>query len=194
MRFILFALVCFCSVSTPARAGDIQDIRPPQSIALNDTDYANTYILSAGDHINVDVYGDENLSKRYTLDTAGLITMPLIGAVEAEGLNTSQLSIILYERLSDGYFVDPDITVTIPAYKPVFIMGEVHAPGEYAFKPGITVLNAVATAGGFTYRANKKMVKIMRHHSDSDAQSTLKLPMTTLLQSGDTVIVAERFF
>jgi polysaccharide export outer membrane protein len=76
--------------------------------------------------------------------------------------------------------------------RPYYILGEVTRAGEYPFTPGLTVMNAIAAAGDFTYRANKK--RIMIKSSDSPVEREVELTPTTLVQPGDTIRIRERFF
>ncbi len=77
-------------------------------------------------------------------------------------------------------------------YRPFYILGEVNKPGEYPYTNGLTVMNAVATAEGFTYRANTKRVFIKR--ADTSEEQEYPLNSTTPVAPGDTIRVAERFF
>ena len=80
----------------------------------------------------------------------------------------------------------------VQKYRPFYILGEVTKPGEYPYTNGLTVLNAVATANGFTYRANTKKVMIKRANSNSEQE--LPLNSTTPVAPGDTIRIVERFF
>ena len=84
------------------------------------------------------------------------------------------------------------MSVEVLGYRPFYIMGEVNRPGEYPYSNGLTVLNAVATANGFTYRANKKRAFI-RHAGAPDEQRT-RLTGTTPVAPGDTIRIGQRFF
>ena len=77
-------------------------------------------------------------------------------------------------------------------YRPYYILGEVNKPGQYQFTVGLTVSKAVATAGGFTYRANQKRVLITRDGTPSEEEVTLTA--STPIGPGDTIRIAERFF
>ena len=77
-------------------------------------------------------------------------------------------------------------------FRPFYILGEVRQPGEYPYTNGLTVLNAIATAGGFTYRANDDVVLIKG--ADDTAEYRVKLDPTTKIMPGDTIRIVERFF
>src|SRR6202008_4844397 len=111
------------------------------------------YTLDSGDRLRIVVFGQDGLTNSYLVDASGHIAMPLIGSVMAKGATTDQLSARIAEKLRDGYIREPHVAVEVEAYRPFFILGEVTAPGQYAFVPNMTVETAVAIAGGFTPRA-----------------------------------------
>ena len=154
----------------------------------------NTYILGPDDVVNITVYNEPELSKSYTIDGRGMIAINLIGEIKAAGLSTTALAEGVRSALADGYFVNPSVSVDMASYKPVYIMGEVRAPGQYAFKPGMSILSAAAIAGGFTYRANRKEAEILRSHADSAQSSYQEVPIEAKLMSGDIILIKERFF
>jgi polysaccharide export outer membrane protein len=150
------------------------------------------YTLDAGDKLRVVVFGQEGLSNSYSVDAAGFITMPLIGAVPAHGRTTTSLSRAIAEKLRNGYIREPHVAVEIEAYRPFFILGEVTAPGQYPYVANMTAETAIAIAGGFTPRADKKTVEVSR---SADGQLYRgKVPLAFQVRPGDTVLVRERWF
>jgi polysaccharide biosynthesis/export protein len=150
------------------------------------------YTLDAGDKLRVVVFGQEGLSNSYSVDAAGFITMPLIGAVPAHGRTTTSLSRAIAEKLRNGYIREPHVAVEIEAYRPFFILGEVTAPGQYPYVANMSVETAIAIAGGFTPRAEKKTAEISR---PADGQLYRgKVPLAFQIRPGDTVLVRERWF
>lgn len=150
------------------------------------------YRLASGDRLRIIVFGQESLSNSFSVDGAGNISMPLIGAVPAHGLTTLQLSGALEARLRQGYLRDPRVSVEVEAFRPFFALGEVAVSGQYPFINGMTVENAIAVAGGFTPRAARSSVDITR--MIDGAPVTGSVPMSFLLQPGDSITVRERFF
>ena len=120
------------------------------------------YTLDSGDKLRIVVFGQDALSNNYTVDAAGQVTLPLVGAVEARGLTTAQLGSAIAGRLKSGYVRDPSVAVEIETYRPFFVLGEVTYPGPYPYVPNMTVENAIAIAGGFTPRASRDKVTITR--------------------------------
>ncbi len=128
--------------------------------AVADTD--GPYLLDSGDRLRIFVYGQPNLSRSYTVDHAGRITVPLIGEVHARGLTTSALERTIKSRLGSQYVRDPQVTVDILQNRPFFILGEVRNAGQYPYVSGMTIETAVAIAGGYSERASTKRFRLSR--------------------------------
>jgi len=151
------------------------------------------YILSHQDKVKVAVLDEQTLSGKFTIDNKGMITMPLIGDVGIEGCTTTQAKQIIADRYADGYLLNPNISVEIDAYKPIYVIGEVRTPGEFEYSLDMNVLKAVALAGGFTYRANKKSIPILRKDSNGMTyQDTY--PANAEIIPGDIITIKERLF
>ena len=150
------------------------------------------YTLDSGDKLRIVVFGQDTLSNNYTVDAQGVVTLPLVGAVEARGLTTAQLGNAIAGRLRSGYVRDPSVAVEIETYRPFFVLGEVTFPGQYPYVPNMTVENAIAIAGGFTPRASKDKVTITR--KVQGAPTRYVLPLRYPLRPGDTIEVSERWF
>lgn len=150
------------------------------------------YELGSGDQIRVVVYGEEDLSGEFELDGEGVVSLPLIGAVNVGGQNLTGAARLIEEKLADGYLINPRVSIEVMNYRPFYILGEVKDPGSYPFVNGMTVLNAVALASGFTYRAAKSKVEITRRVDG--AEQIFRAEDTTLVLPGDIIRVPERFF
>lgn len=151
------------------------------------------YRLGAGDKLRISVFGEDSLSGEFLVPGGvGMIEFPLIGNVQAAGLTVNELQTEIEGKLKPDYLRDPHVSIEVLNYRPFYILGEVMRPGEYPFTNGLTVLNAVATANGFTYRANTHKVYIKRANSSSEIE--YDLGATTLVQPGDTIRIGERFF
>jgi polysaccharide export outer membrane protein len=150
------------------------------------------YTLDAGDKLRIVVFGQDAVSNNYTVDAEGRISLPLIGAVEARGLTTAQLSGAIAGRLRQGFVRDPSVAVEIETYRPFFAFGEVTFPGQYPYVPNMTVENAIAIAGGFTPRAAKDRVTVTRKIQGVPTRTIL--PLRYPLRPGDTIEVSERWF
>lgn len=151
-----------------------------------------SYALSGGDRVRVVVFGDPTLGGEFTIGGSGYISLPLIGEVDVRGLTSTQLQERIVARLADGYLKDPRVAVEVLSTRPFYILGEVNKPGQYDFANGLTVLGAVAQAGGFTYRAKTKRVLI--RHAGEAAEAAHDVTATTTVAPGDTIRVRERLF
>lgn len=150
------------------------------------------YRLGAGDRIRVTVFEQEGLTNTYSVDQSGYISVPLIGAVAARGYTAQEMEKAVAAKLRQGFLRDPDVSVEIDRYRPVFVMGEVGAAGQYSYVPGLTVQKAVAMAGGYTARGNQNNVDITRDINGK--VMTGRVLTTDPLLPGDTIYVRERLF
>ena len=150
------------------------------------------YTLDTGDKLRVVVFGQDGLSNSYMVDASGAITMPLIKAVPARGLTTAALARAVGDRLRQGFVREPHVAIEVEAYRPFFILGEVTAPGQYAYVPQMTVEKAVAVAGGFTPRAYRWDIEIERPVAGGVARQAV--PPVERVRPGDTIVVRERWF
>lgn len=149
--------------------------------------------LRSGDQLKVIVFGEDALSGIYDVSPSGTITMPLIGSVTAAGRTPTDLARVLTRAYVTGKFLtEPKISISVVSYGPFYIFGEVVTPGRYPYASGLNVLTAVATAGGFTYRASRTSV-LIRHPGD-DVWQEYSLAAPILIQPGDLIRVPERYF
>ena len=150
------------------------------------------YTLDTGDRLRVFVYGQPNLSRIYSVDQAGNISVPLIGNIRSRGLTTVQLEGAIKARLAQGLVRDPQVTVDVQQNRPFFILGEVRTPGQYPYVTGMTVEMAVAIAGGYSERANERKARLTR--KSSGYNDVIDVPPDAELEPGDTLYIYERFF
>jgi polysaccharide export outer membrane protein len=153
---------------------------------------SESYTLGTGDQLRVIVFGETDLSGQFTVDDGGHVRLPLIGQVDAAGRTLHQFEGDVAAKLSQGYLKNPRVSVEVTNYRPFFIIGEVNKPGEYPYATGMNVLNAVALAGGFTYRAREGEVYIK--HTGSNEEEEVDVDAGGKVQPGDIIRVRERFF
>jgi polysaccharide export outer membrane protein len=130
------------------------------------------YRLDSGDRVRVIVFGQDNLSRVYSVDPSGSVSLPLIGPIRARGLTAFQLSTDIAAELRRKYIKDLKVSVEVETYRPFFILGEVTRPGQYV--NAMTVEAAVAIAEGYTERAKKRMVRLTRRFGG--VNSTVMVP------------------
>ena len=150
------------------------------------------YRLGAGDRVRVTVFEQDGLTNTYSVDQSGYLSFPLVGAIPARGHTAQQMEKEIADKLRQGYLRDPDVSVEIDRYRPIFVMGEVGAAGQYSYVPGLTVQKAIAIAGGFSPRANQESVDITRDINGK--VMTGRVVTSDPLLPGDTVYVRERLF
>jgi polysaccharide export outer membrane protein len=167
---------------------DLPMLPPPTS---------TTYQLGAGDQVRVITFDVPQLTNTFTVGDDGAIAFPLVGTVHAEGLSARGLaSEISSELIHKNLMPNPSVSVEIAQYRPISVLGEVTHPGQYPYQPGLTMLGAVALAGGFTYRAVTSYGTDIRSEgpSGSDATTKGRIAPDSRLQPGDVVTILERYF
>lgn len=156
------------------------------------SDERGAYLLGAGDRLRVTVFGQEDMSGEVSVTGAGDISLPFVGKVKAGGLTVGQLETRIIDLLQPDYIKNPRVSVEVLNFRPFDIIGEVRRPGSYPYRNGMTVLNAVAMAGGFTYRAEEDEFTIQRA-TDPEARKEEAGP-NAVVYPGDLIEVKERFF
>jgi len=196
----LVALATF-SVSACARRQTAYYAPPGQALggpyvaagyAAQGMAFEQPYALDTGDRLRISVFGQEGVSNSYLVDAGGYVNIALIGPVAARGLTPPSLAQAVAARLREGYIREPHVSVEIEAYRPFYILGEVNAPGQYPYQPGMSVETAIAIAGGYSPRADKRNALLTRAMNGAPLKS--KVPLQTQLRPGDTINVGERWF
>jgi polysaccharide export outer membrane protein len=151
------------------------------------------YNLGPGDQVRIITFGEETLTGEFRVNDTGNIALPLVGAVHAVGLTSAELETSVASALRRAKLVrNPSVAVEVIAYRPIFVLGEVNKPGQYAYQPGMTVVTAVAVAGGFTYRAIEDYAAIVRTVEDNAIEG--RATRQGYVQPGDVVTIFERRF
>jgi polysaccharide export outer membrane protein len=172
----------------------VSGVRPAlaQPATVQSSAGVSDYKLGVSDKVRILVFNEPTLSGEFNVNSNGAIAFPLIGDVKAEGRTTTEVGRDISDRLAEGYLRSPQVSIDVLTFRPFFILGEVNKPGEYPYMNGLTVLQAVATAQGFTYRANKSKVYIKKEGDTSEHE--YKVTTATPVAPGDTIRVTERFF
>ena len=175
--FSLFSLVALllCQLVVPALA---------QSSGVP------AYKLGVGDKVRVTVYNEKDLSGDFDVSDQGRLSLPLIGDVAVAGKTTSEVQKIITDKYGANYLVNPRVGVDVLNYRPFFILGEVQKPGSYPYVNSMTVLNAVALAGGYTPRADRDKISITRAGTGKEVHIGEEGPVLP----GDVIRVEERLF
>jgi polysaccharide export outer membrane protein len=150
------------------------------------------YRLAPGDELSINVFDNDDISGDYQVDGGGTISFPLLGKVQAAGRTVEQLTTELTAALDKDYLVSPKVSVEVLNFRPIFVIGQVNAPGSYPFSSGMTVRHAVALAGGYTRRASTSSMTVIRQDT-SGATIEVEVYEDTQILPGDTVEIDRRF-
>lgn len=173
--------------------GCITDYGPVTANSLPVPPTAVASSLQPGDQLKIIIFGEDALSGIYDISPAGTVSMPLIGTIVAAGRTRAEVERAITQAYASGKFLqEPKITVSVVSFRPFYIFGEVMTPGKYAYTSGADILTAVATAGGFTYRASRTSVLI--RHPGEEVWQEYSLAAPIAVQPGDLIRVPERYF
>lgn len=163
--------------------------------ALADSTEAVSYMLNTGDHVQVTVFEEPDLSIDAVLDDTGAISFPLLGEIMVRGLTLRELETNITESLRGRFLINPQVNVSIKEYRPFFVRGEVVSPGGFPFKPGLTVEKAVSIAGGFTSRASKSKFYIISDDiGEGDTEKGKPAQLNSRIRPGDVINIEQSFF
>jgi polysaccharide export outer membrane protein len=181
------------NVPQPGRQGDAAGpVSTPGQPLPGLSGRQQIYRLGAGDRVKITVFGEPDLTGEFEISSDGVLAFPLVGEVPSGDLSPRELEMRLVALLKDGFLVNPRINVEVINYRPFFILGEVSKPGGYPYVNAMTVITAVALAGGYTPRANRREMTIVR--TTNQKREELQGKEDTPLLPGDIITVRERFF
>ena len=180
------------NVPQPSHPADPGPVATPGQPLPGLSATTQAYRLGAGDRVKITVYGEPDLTGEFEISSDGILSFPLVGEVPAGGLSTRELETKLATLLKDGFLRNPKVNAEVVNYRPFFILGEVTKPGGYPYVNSMTVVTAVAIAGGYTPRANRREMDIVR--TINQKREELTGSEQTPLLPGDIVTVRERFF
>jgi len=187
-RLPCLVLACVALLLGPAGCGGPGSGLPPLSSAS-----PAAYTLAPGDQVRIITFGEDTLTGEFRVNDSGNIALPLVGAVHASGLTPARLETAVAVALQRARLVgNPSVSVEVIAYRPIYVLGEVNKPGQYAYQPGMTVVTAVAVAGGFTYRAVEGYASVVRTADGRAVES--RAARQAYVLPGDVVTVFERRF
>ena len=186
-------VVCVLLAAAAVAACSAGPSHPPASfVTLDAAGIAErTYRLGAGDKLKVTVFGEENLFGQFEVNALGQVPLPLAGEVPARGLTLTAFRDAVAQRLGNGYLKNPKVSVEVLNFRPIYVHGEVKSGGEFTYRTGLKLRDAIAMAGGYTYRANQSYVYITR---EGEEEISVPMPSSTPVLPGDNVRVPERFF
>ncbi|MEO1282392.1 MAG: polysaccharide biosynthesis/export family protein [Pseudomonadota bacterium] len=188
---IRFVTVVLAAAFTSGCATSTAPLSSPTFAEERTGNLGRQYRLGIGDKLKITVFGEPDLSGDFEIDSIGRVAMPLIGNVPAEGQTIAEFSNTAKRKFSNGYLKNPRLSIEVLNYRPIFVHGEVRSGGQFTFKNGLRIRDAIAIAGGYSYRADQSYVLIAR-----DSQPTVRLPLASNIPvlPGDNIRVPERFF
>ncbi len=198
LAIVLTMTMAACSGSADRGAaeaspgGSVPGNPSKEQAAKVQAELATSYTLGPGDRVRVTVFGHEDLSGEFEVDGSGMISPPLVRNIKAQGLTVRQVEKIIADRLSPDYLRNPSVSVEVMNYRPFYIFGEVNSPGSYPYVNGMTVVNAVAMAGGYTYRARQSTARLTR--ATDNSRTPESVDRDTPVLPGDVIEVPERYF
>jgi protein involved in polysaccharide export with SLBB domain len=150
-----------------------------------------SYQLGSGDLIQIQVYGEADLSLEARITDSGTLSYPFLGQIQVAGRTLGQLQNFIVKGLKGEYLVDPKVSVTIIDYRQFYVNGEVKKPGGFAFKPGLTVRKAISLAGGMTERGSSSKISVI---SEKAPDQQKPVDMNTPVHPGDILTIEQSFF
>ncbi len=191
MSRVILGILFVCALAACAT----EPTSDPEIVAPSSVDVSRlspqVYLLSAGDVLRIEVYREPDLSITQKIEPDGEMSYPLLGRIQVAGRTASLVEREIRTKLSRGYLVDPDVRVSIVEFKPIYIDGQIKAPGEYAYKIGLTVQQAITRAGGPTQFASER---VYLQRSGQGGDDRFRVTRDTQLLPGDIIIIGERMF
>ena len=183
----------------PACAGRrMQSSAPIQAVDLTPEER-----LGIDDVFEVRVFGEQDLSGAYRIAADGTIDFPFVGRVSVVGMRSGDVQELITTKLADGYLKKPQVSLMVKEWnsRKVSVMGQVQKPGSVAYFPNMTIVDAIAAAGGFTGIASKNSVTLRREAKGSVQSKNYPVAdisegraPNVVLRPGDILVVDERLF
>ena len=196
-NYLLILLMVACGCTSTISTTTYQ-----KSAIINEaqTSGASASTLGSGDVFEIRVYNEKELSGAYRVSPEGTIDFPLVGSIRVVGLTPNQIAASVREELMSGFIRSPHVTVYVREYnsKKVFVLGQVHKPGTFAFQENMSVVQVITMAGGFTDKALKNGTIITRNING--AEKRIPVPVERIsggfarnfqLVPGDIIFVPE---
>jgi polysaccharide export outer membrane protein len=169
-----------------------ENARPTVPANLENVEISRVYRLGIGDKVKITVFGEQDLSGQFEIGALGTVAIPLVGEIPAKGRSIPEFRQAVVRALRAGYLKDPKVNIEVTNYRSFFVHGEVRSGGELQFKTNLRLRDAVAMAGGYTYRANKNYVILIREGDGRERE--VPLPSDLIVMPGDNIRIPERFF
>ncbi len=192
-RLLGSCFLLIVAISSPLTASDrtVTSVGDPGRYGASSAE-PEGYDLGVGDHVRITVFNEPTLSGEFAVNANGKVSLPLVGDIDAGGKSATDVAAAVQGALADGYLKHPQVSAEVVTFRPFFVLGEVKGPGQYPYVTGLTAYNAIATAQGFSPRAERKSVFI--RPAGSTGEKVYKLTPDLRVLPGDTLRIGERYF
>ncbi len=198
-QLVTWASLLLSIAAVPTRAQDTKQQATAAATAKAPATSDPNYVIGAQDVLDIDVWKETELTRSVPVRPDGKISLPLLNDVQAAGLTPTQLSEEITTELKK-FITDPQVTVIVTEINSqrVYILGEMTRPGAYPLLPGMTVLQALSSAGGFTPFANMKKIYVLRNEGGKqekfpfnykDVVKGKNAEQNIVLKAGDQIVV-----
>jgi polysaccharide export outer membrane protein len=182
-----FSVVVLCGLLA-ACGGPTVD---PKVLSATAPSLATGYRLGPEDKIKVVVFGEEDVSGEFLVDNTGVMSAPFVGQIPVAGMTLREFETTYAEKLRGaGLIKNPRVSAEVASFRPIYVLGEVHKPGQYKYVSGMTIQRAVALAEGYTYRANENRVEITR----GGKKYSVAVAPNVEVMPADEIVIPERYF
>jgi len=183
ISFVILFILLLWTVQMPAQSGAAAP-SSPKSLTANTAE--EEFVIGTGDVLAVNVWKEAEISRVVPVRSDGRISLPLIGEVQAGGRTTRQLETEITQKLKD-YVSEPEVTVIVQEIhsQKFNVLGMVMHPGSYALTKPMTVIDAIAIAGGFRDFAKQKDIYLLRRNLDG-SQSRLAFNYKDVIKGRNT--------
>jgi protein involved in polysaccharide export with SLBB domain len=197
-RSVLLVVLSWCTL---AACGLFRDPKPSEYPTQEV--YAEDTTLGPRDVFEVRVFRHDEMSGEYSVSEDGTINFPEIGIVAVRGKTPADIEKDIQGRLADGYLVNPSVSILVKEYKSktVSVLGQVRKPSTVGYAAGLSIVDAISQAGGFTPMARKNAVKVTREDDGKTISYTVPVESIAngkakpfFLRPGDTIFVPERWY
>lgn len=189
LRFLAVALAAVILAACAADGIATTQPKDPAERAIA-TALPAVYQLASGDQVKISVFELEAKTSDHTIDETGAVALPPLAPVTIAKLTTAEAAAKLTQAFAEaGLYKNARVAVEIVAYRKFYVLGEVAQPGEFAYRPGMSLFAAVANAGGHTYRASKGRVFIRRAGEPLETEYEITSDLAIL--PGDVIRVPE---
>lgn len=170
-KYFLIFTMCLCALNNYGL-----------SYAKPDPAEGKEYRISVNDLLEINVYQEPDLTKTVRVAVDGNISYPLLGSIQVKGLTAKELETEITNLLKEDFLVNPQVSVFVKEHAKISVLGQVRKPGSYELMAGLTVMDAIALAGGFTEKANSTDIKLVRQKGEE--KETIALNAEEIVEQG----------